>query len=788
MTEPTGARVIVDARPLLDPDVRDRGIGRYVAELLRALQSSGSDTVAAVAAAQDVAAIRARGISGPVEVLRPASVGGDGPAWWVATAMFLGGPSFDPVPSIVTDSGCRVAALIYDVIPFRHPDRYQQTAASRAFYTLRASIARSADVYAAISRFSALTATQHLHLDPDRVHVIGAGVGDSFVTGPGDTATRAGLGIDAEVRVVVAVTGGDDRKNTLGLLRAWARVPVTARHRTVLAVVADVPPAMRSRWRAHTAELGLLDVVFTGHLTDHDLVALLRGAVLAVMPSLDEGFGLPVLEAAACGTAVITSGVSALPEVLDLPEAIFDPHDPDAIAAAIDRALTDDAWRAQLRQAGAAAVLRWTWPRVAADLRATMQGSGGGRRAAVDRRRRMALLGPFAGSPSGIGAYNERVASALEATGAEVVRLVETSGTSLAAGPGRWPAHALGRAVSVNGFDHVVASLGSSANHLGALAALEQGVHLWMHEPSLIGLHVGRAHLSRSPAWGTGYLRGQIASNEGDEALHRMDQLGAPALMDPAAYRRLGIRLIAEPVRKARSVIVSSVEAAAAVQGAHPEAKVLVLPLAFPMAFVERREPPVSARIVAFGWLGLNKQSTRLLDVLQLLGDDVVVDFVGPEQRAAGEAVRTEAARRGLTGRVVFHGRLEGPALDEVLDRARAALQLRAGDGEMSGAIADLTARGVPVVTTLETTAIYGDGIAAVLPSDTMPPAVGASVRPLIEDDDAWRQASDRALSLARSWTFGALTGALMSWLDASESLDAGCVRIAGPPPERPHR
>ena len=132
---------------------------------------------------------------------------------------------------------------------------------------------------------------------------------------------------------VVAVTGGDDRKNTEGLIRAWALADrpsplgLAGRHHLVIAT-AHTPDVLK-RWEACAEEVGIRDrVIFTGALDDDELVAVLQGAALAVMPSFEEGFGLPVLEAAACGVPAISSNLTSLPEVLDEPTACFDPHDP----------------------------------------------------------------------------------------------------------------------------------------------------------------------------------------------------------------------------------------------------------------------------------------------------------------------------------------------------------------------------------------------------------------------------------------------------------------------------
>ena len=149
---------------------------------------------------------------------------------------------------------------------------------------------------------------------------------------------------------VVTVGGSDDHKNVQGLLRSWAHVERALdgsprRHHLVIAG-AYTPAFSHVGCSGPTRQRSTDRVVFTGRLDEDELVAVLQGASLAVTPSLEEGFGLPVLEAAACGTATIASNVSSLPEVLDEPAAGFDPHHPQAIADAIVRALTDGDHRA----------------------------------------------------------------------------------------------------------------------------------------------------------------------------------------------------------------------------------------------------------------------------------------------------------------------------------------------------------------------------------------------------------------------------------------------------------
>jgi glycosyltransferase involved in cell wall biosynthesis len=125
-------------------------------------------------------------------------------------------------------------------------------------------------------------------------------------------------------------------------------------------------------------------VSFPGYIEDADLPALLSGATAFVFPSLYEGFGIPVLEAGACGVPVITSNTSSLPEVAGDPAAgsgqaaalLVDPHDVDAIAEAMRRLVTDDALREDLARRGLANVQRFSWEKCARETLAVLLEAG----------------------------------------------------------------------------------------------------------------------------------------------------------------------------------------------------------------------------------------------------------------------------------------------------------------------------------------------------------------------------------------------------------------------------
>jgi glycosyltransferase involved in cell wall biosynthesis len=130
------------------------------------------------------------------------------------------------------------------------------------------------------------------------------------------------------------------------------------------------------------AEIGKLGlegrVVATGYVADEELPALLSGALAFVFPSLYEGFGLPVLEAMACGTPVVCSNASSLPEVAGDAALMVDPRDTEALAEALWRIVSDEPLRRTLVERGGEWVRRFSWRRCAQEVLELLEAVGGG--------------------------------------------------------------------------------------------------------------------------------------------------------------------------------------------------------------------------------------------------------------------------------------------------------------------------------------------------------------------------------------------------------------------------
>jgi hypothetical protein len=156
----------------------------------------------------------------------------------------------------------------------------------------------------------------------------------------------------------------------------------------------------RVQLEKHAQSNGLAanELILTGYVSDDMLIALYSAAALFVFPSLHEGFGLPALEAMACGTPVIGSNSTSIPEVIGLEEAMFDPRRPEAIAAKMAEVLGDPAFGARLRTHGRTQAARFSWDNTARRaLRALEALAATG--APVRPRAREALLQALAGMP-----------------------------------------------------------------------------------------------------------------------------------------------------------------------------------------------------------------------------------------------------------------------------------------------------------------------------------------------------------------------------------------------------
>ena len=188
-----------------------------------------------------------------------------------------------------------------------------------------------------------------------------------------DVRSKLGIDRDGQTRPYLLYVGTlQPRKNLVRLIDAFA---------TVVDIVPDLVLVLAGQrgWLAEPIfrrvdELGLAGrVIFPGFVADDDLPALLSGALAFVFPSLYEGFGIPVLEAQACGAPVLSSNTSSLPEVAGDSALLVDPLDTAAIAAGLARLVTDPELRNSLRTAGFANAAQFSWDRCARETLSVLE-------------------------------------------------------------------------------------------------------------------------------------------------------------------------------------------------------------------------------------------------------------------------------------------------------------------------------------------------------------------------------------------------------------------------------
>ena len=270
---------------------------------------------------------------------------------------------------------CRSVVTIHDLAFLVYPDRLRP--AKRRYLTLMTGLsARRAARVIAVSEHTARDVVTRLGVAPERVVVAPEAAADHFRPEPDARALaafRAERGLPDHYLLFVGTL--EPRKNVAGLLRALARVAVEEPDGYM--VVVGARGWMYDEIFALHESLGLAERVrFTGYVAAEELPRWYQAATAFVYPSFYEGFGLPPLEAMACGTPVVTSSTSAIPEVVGEAGVLVDPGDEAALAAALLALWRDPARQAALRAAGLARAARFSWARMARETRAVYESLG----------------------------------------------------------------------------------------------------------------------------------------------------------------------------------------------------------------------------------------------------------------------------------------------------------------------------------------------------------------------------------------------------------------------------
>jgi glycosyltransferase involved in cell wall biosynthesis len=278
-------------------------------------------------------------------------------------------PSLNPrIPTIIT---------IHDVIQLLLPS-YRVGAKKKLYLELIARAARKASLIITISQHARQDIVDTLKIPPERIRVTYLAAGDEFspISDPAvlaETRSRYGLG----ERYVLYLGGLDQRKNVLQVVRAFAALYRQSDDSHLQLFIAGDPDKRSGPLfpdpRPVAAELGITSQIIYRFVEEEDKAAIYSGASLFVFPSLYEGFGLTPLEAMSCGTPVICSNCSSLPEVVGNAAISLDPHDTQAWVQAMKSVLNDPTLQADLRDRGLRRAAQFTWRKSAAETLAVYE-------------------------------------------------------------------------------------------------------------------------------------------------------------------------------------------------------------------------------------------------------------------------------------------------------------------------------------------------------------------------------------------------------------------------------
>jgi glycosyltransferase involved in cell wall biosynthesis len=279
-------------------------------------------------------------------------------------------------------SRAKKVVLIHDVIPETFPQLTLPRFTSRLFWKAKTTFGRwQADAIVTVSDYSRQGIVKYFNIPAEKVFVVGEASDPIFrvLDHPIPTPHLNSLGITPPGRYVVYVGGFGPHKNLetlVGVFAKLSRYPTFSDVRLVLVgeYKKEVFYSYFGILQRQVEELKITDrVLFTGYLPDEDLVVLLNLSTVLVLPSLLEGFGLPAIEAAACGCPVIATTASPLPDLLGTAGLYIDPRRPEELEEALRQVLESESLRQQMRAGGLMAARQLTWEIAAQQMMSLLQ-------------------------------------------------------------------------------------------------------------------------------------------------------------------------------------------------------------------------------------------------------------------------------------------------------------------------------------------------------------------------------------------------------------------------------
>jgi glycosyltransferase involved in cell wall biosynthesis len=267
------------------------------------------------------------------------------------------------------DRTTSVSITLFDLIPLVNPEQFLSADPGySSFYNSKLESIKQAKLLLAISKYTKQEALDKLKIQNDRVINISTGINhDLFKDKDTDNSQDVLCKLGIKNHFIFTAGSEEIHKNLKRMVKSFAALPPRLRLDVSLVIGGKFSSGFISELKQWAMRWGLSEdsLCFPDFIQDNDLICLYRHCKFFIFPSCHEGFGLPVLEAMACGTPVICSNITSLPEVIGLPEATFNPFDVTSISAKMMQVLNNNAFRQKLKEHGIKQAQKFSWDKTA---------------------------------------------------------------------------------------------------------------------------------------------------------------------------------------------------------------------------------------------------------------------------------------------------------------------------------------------------------------------------------------------------------------------------------------
>jgi glycosyltransferase involved in cell wall biosynthesis len=639
----------------------------------------------------------------------------------------------------------KVFVICYDLIPLIFADRYLDDLDTRYLYMKRLENIRNADFVFAISESTRQDTIKYLNKSPDKVLNISGGVSRFFV--PISINDRqAWLKVFAEKfninKQFILYTGGEDwRKNIEGAIEAFAKLPEQLRESHQLVIACKVSAFFTNEINILAVKLGIeRSLILTNYVTDLELRALYSTCSLFVFPSFYEGFGLPLLEALACGAPAIASNNSSLPEILGASDRLFDPHSSADVARAMQEVLSNQNLQSRLSEHALERASKFTWQSVTRQISDVLLEHQPLQRISISFSRvttdphksQLAFFSPFKPIKSGISDYSYDLLPSLSQQFNVYSYHDEDYLPDLMVADNLSPHSQFERNLVKHQYEAIIYQIGNSSYHAYMYSQLMKycGISV-LHDYYLGGLisYID----THQPQLGIKLFNELEHSYGNDKAIEIRNLIQQDRLSIDSTLPESGIYMNRRIFTRSLGVVLHSKWAydVAVKNHSHDNNHIACIPHLVPAHIPQKNSVedirtefniPIDSLVVStFGFINSTKRPLSILQAFkQYLSSNrsAILIFVGGTEYLGSLNLESEIQKLGLKGNVKITGHVNMPDFYKYIEVSDICLNLRFPfKGESSGSLLRILSVGKPtVVTDIGSFADFPDDVVLKIP------------------------------------------------------------------------